>query len=83
LDFSKKNLYGLSAPNHDARREFFGKIIEFVKTPPKGFPNPENRKLRQLEQLEVAPPPPPKPEAELTKEEIKAQKKKDYISLNL
>ncbi|CRL29564.1 Bromodomain [Penicillium camemberti] len=81
--FSKKNLYDLSAPNHDARREFFGKIIEFVKTPPKGFPNPENRKLRQLEQLEVAPPPPPKPEAELTKEEIKAQRKKDYISLNL
>ncbi|KAJ6184993.1 hypothetical protein N7519_006294 [Penicillium mononematosum] len=81
--FSKKNLFDLSAPNHDARREFFGKIIEFVKTPPKGFPNPENRKLRQLEQLEVAPPPPPKPEAELTKEEIKAQRKKDYISLNL
>ena len=81
--FSKRNLYDLSAPNHDARREFFGKIIEFVKTPPKGFPNPENRKLRQLEQLEVAPPPPPKPEAELTKEEIKAQRKKDYISLNL
>ncbi|CAG8882803.1 unnamed protein product [Penicillium nalgiovense] len=81
--FSKKNLYDLSAPNQDARREFFGKIIEFVKTPPKGFPNPENRKLRQLEQLEVAPPPPPKPEAELTKEEIKAQRKKDYISLNL
>lgn len=81
--FSKKNLYDLSAPNHDARREFFGKIIEFVKTPPKGFPNPENRKLRQLEQLEVAPPPPPKPEVELTKEEIKAQRKKDYISLNL
>ncbi|KAJ6147442.1 hypothetical protein N7497_009424 [Penicillium chrysogenum] len=81
--FSKKNLYDLSAPNYDARHEFFGKIIEFVKTPPKGFPNPENRKLRRLEQLEVAPPPPPKPEAELTKEEIKAQRKKDYISLNL
>lgn len=81
--FSKKNLYDLSAPNNDARREFFGKIIEFVKTPPKGFPNPENRKLRQLEQLKVAPPPPPKPEAGLSKEEIKAQRKKDYISLNL
>ncbi|KAJ5491815.1 ATPase AAA-type core [Penicillium expansum] len=81
--FSKKNLYDLSAPNQDARREFFSKIIEFVKTPPKGFPNPENRKLRQLEQLEIAPPPPPKPEVELTKEEIKAQRKKDYISLNL
>ncbi|KAJ5782224.1 ATPase AAA-type core [Penicillium paradoxum] len=81
--FSKKNLYDLSAPTHDARREFFTKIIEFVKTPPKGFPNPENRKLRQLEELEVAPPPPPKPQAVPTKEELKAQKKKDYHNLNL
>jgi SpoVK/Ycf46/Vps4 family AAA+-type ATPase len=80
--FSKKNLFDLSAPGHEARHEFFGRIIEFVKTPPKGFPNPENRKLRQLEELEVAPPP-PKPEVTLTKEELKAQKRKDYHTLNL
>jgi SpoVK/Ycf46/Vps4 family AAA+-type ATPase len=80
--FSKKNLYDLSAPEHEARHEFFGKIIEFVKTPPKGFPNPDNRKLRQLEELEVAPPP-PKVEVTLTKEEMKAQKRKDNHTLNL
>lgn len=81
--FSSKNLYDLSAPNYDARHEFFRKIIGFVKTPPKGFPNPEGRKLRQLEELAVAPPPPPKPEPVLTREELKAQKKKDYHNLNL
>jgi SpoVK/Ycf46/Vps4 family AAA+-type ATPase len=81
--FSKRNLYDLSAPDHDARHEFFGKIIEFVKTPPKGFPEPQNRKLRQLEELEVAPPPPAKPEPELTQEDLKAQKRKDNYTLNL
>ncbi|CAI7571901.1 unnamed protein product [Penicillium bialowiezense] len=80
--FSKKNVFDLSTPGHEARREFFAKIIEFVKTPPKAFPNPDNRKLRQLEVLEVAPPP-PKPIVTLTKEELKAQKRKDYHTLNL
>ncbi|CAG8376137.1 unnamed protein product [Penicillium salamii] len=80
--FSKKNFFDLPAPDHEARREFFAKIIEFVKTSPKAFPNPDNRKLRQLEQLEVAPPP-PKPEVKLSKEELKAQKRKDYHTLNL
>ncbi|KAK4920572.1 TAT-binding protein-like protein 7, AAA ATPase, partial [Elasticomyces elasticus] len=80
--FSKKNVFDLSTPGHGARREFFAKIIEFVKTPPKAFPNPDNRKLRQLETLEVAPPP-PKPTITLTKEELKAQKRKDYHTLNL
>lgn len=80
--FSKKNFFDLPAPGREARREFFAKIIEFVKTPPKGFPNPDRRKLRQLEELEVAPPP-PKPEITFTKEELKAQKRKDYHTLNL
>lgn len=39
-----------------------------------------NRKKRKLEVLEIAPPPPPKPP---TKEEIKAQKKRDHQMLNL
>ncbi|KAJ5092193.1 AAA family ATPase [Penicillium alfredii] len=81
--FSKKNLYDLRGPNHDARREFFGKLIEYVKTPPNDFPDPENRKKRQLEELELAPPPPPNPAMTLTKEQLKAQKKKDRQTLNL
>lgn len=39
-----------------------------------------NRKLRKLEVLEIAPPPSPKPP---TKEEIKAQKKRDHQLLNM
>ncbi|KAJ5599997.1 hypothetical protein N7450_001064 [Penicillium hetheringtonii] len=81
--FSKKNLFSLKAPDHAARHEFFGKLIEYVKPPPAEFPDPENRKLRTLEELEVAPPPPPTPESQMTKEQIKAQKKKDRQTLNL
>jgi len=39
-----------------------------------------NRKKRKLDVLEIAPPPPPK---EPTKEEIKAQKKRDHQLLNM
>lgn len=39
-----------------------------------------NRKKRKLDVLEIAPPPPPKPP---TKEEIKAQKKRDHQLLNM
>jgi hypothetical protein len=51
-----------------------------VRKAPKDFPEPLNRKKRKLEVLEIAPPPPPK---EPTKEEIKAQKKRDHQLLNL
>lgn len=81
--FSKKNLYELQAPGEPARYEFFGKLIEYVKTAPPDFPDPENRKKRQLEELEVAPPPPPKAEIPVSKKERKAQKKKDHHTLNL
>lgn len=80
--FSSKNLYDLHAPDYAARYEFFTKIVEYIKTSPSDFPDPENRKKRQLEELEVAPPP-PKPEISLSKEELKAQKKKDRQTLNL
>ncbi|KAJ5088187.1 hypothetical protein N7456_011803 [Penicillium angulare] len=81
--FSKKNLFDLPAPNKSARHEFFGKLIEYVQTAPADFPDPENRKKRQLEELEVAPPPPPVSETQLSKEQRKAQKKKDRQTLNL
>ena len=50
-----------------------------MKKSPKDYPEPLNRKRRKLEVLELAPPPPPKVP---TKEEIKAQKKKDHQLLN-
>ncbi|KAJ5641067.1 hypothetical protein N7528_000692 [Penicillium herquei] len=80
--FSKKNMFDLRNPDSDARKEFFGKLIEYVKTAPADFPDPENRKKRKFEELEVAPPP-PVIETPLSKEEQKAQKKKDRQTLNL
>ena len=55
-------------------------IVKYVKTAPKDFPEPLNRKKRKLEVLAIAPPPPVKPP---TKEEIKAIKKRDHQILNL
>ncbi|PIG69067.1 AAA family ATPase [Aspergillus arachidicola] len=81
--FSKRNFYDLKAPGNEARYEYFSKVVEYIKTSPAHFPDPENRKKRELETLEVAPPPPPKPTTPLTKEQLKAQKKKDHQTLNL
>lgn len=80
--FSKKNRFELRAPENEDRREFFESLIGYIKTPPPDFPDPENRKKRQLETLQVAPPPAPKPPAPPTKEESKAQKRKDHQTLN-
>lgn len=81
--YSHKNLYTLRPPDQPARSEYFGRIIDYVKSSPLDFPDPENRKRRKLETLEVAPPPPPKPAPPLTKEQLKAQRKKDRQTLNL
>ncbi|GLA43817.1 hypothetical protein AnigIFM63309_001912 [Aspergillus niger] len=81
--YSKKNFYDLRAPDSEARYEYFTKVIDYVKTSPAHLPDPENRKKRELETLEVAPPPPPKPATPLSKEQLKAQKKKDHQTLNL
>ncbi|KAE8408794.1 hypothetical protein BDV37DRAFT_278799 [Aspergillus pseudonomiae] len=81
--FSKRNFYDLKAPGNEARYEYFSKVVEYIKTSPAHFPDPENRKKRELETLEVAPPPPTKPATPLTKEQLKAQKKKDHQTLNL
>lgn len=81
--FSRKNLCDLKPPDHDARYEFFTKLIDYIKTSPSEFPDPDNRKPRELEPLEVAPPQAEKPPTPPTKEQLKAQKKKDRQTLNL
>ncbi|KAI9746699.1 MAG: hypothetical protein M1818_000413 [Claussenomyces sp. TS43310] len=77
--FSKKNQYNIERPSRAARHEFFTKIIEYIRMGPREFPDPLNRKLRKLPELEVAPPPPPKIPS---KEELKAQRKRDMQLLN-
>ncbi|KAM5441469.1 TAT-binding protein-like protein 7, AAA ATPase [Microsporum ferrugineum] len=81
--YSKKNQYFLSYPELPQRREFFQPIINLICTAPVNFPDPDNRKKRVIEQLELAPPAPPKPPPAPTKEELKAQKRKDRQTLNL
>jgi len=93
--FSRKNSYTIQRPAkvcssillihfaniiQQSRQDFFLNIIKYVKTAPKDFPEPLNRKKRKLEVLAIAPPPPVKPP---TKEEIKALKKRDHQVLNL
>ncbi|KAL2869958.1 chromatin segregase YTA7 [Aspergillus lucknowensis] len=81
--YSRRNIFELQSPAHEARHEYFAKVIDLIKASPTHLPDPDNRKKRQLEELEVAPPPPPKEKTPLSKEQLKAQKKKDYQTLNL
>jgi hypothetical protein len=55
-------------------------VLDYVRKTPKEFPEPQNRKKRKLEVLQIAPPPEVKPP---TKAEIKAQEKKDHQILNI
>ena len=81
--YSKRNQFELGLPHNQARREFFTPVIDYVKTSPANFPDPTNRVKRPLEVLAVAPPEPEKALAPLSKEELKAQKKRDRQTLNL
>ncbi|RVX74547.1 hypothetical protein B0A52_01673 [Exophiala mesophila] len=81
--FSKKNQYLLSEPSNSQRFDFFQPIKDYIRTAPSDFPNPENRKKRQLEKLDVAPPEAEKGPPALTKEELKMQKKRDRQTLNM
>ncbi|KAI9675126.1 MAG: hypothetical protein M1817_001534 [Caeruleum heppii] len=78
--YSKHNVFELSRPDKPARKEYFEPVASYIRRAPNEFPDPDNRKRRKLERLEIAPPPPPpKPP---TKEELQAQKKKDRQVLN-
>ena len=81
--YSSANQYILSLPDSGHRREFFAKIVEYIKLTPTEFPDPAKRKKRIPEVLLPAPPEPEKPPAPLSKEELKAQKKRDRQTLNL
>ncbi|EDN02960.1 YTA7 protein [Histoplasma capsulatum] len=83
FSFSKKNRFDLHAPESLWRHEFFNTLIKYIKSAPPEFPDSENRKRRKLETLERAPLAPPPPPAPPTRQEIKAQKKKDRQTLNI
>jgi hypothetical protein len=79
--YSLKNQYDLTRPREAERHEFFEQIIRMVRKTPNEFPDPTKRKRRKLAELPVAPTPPPAP-VELSKAQIKAQRKKDHLTLN-
>jgi ATPase family AAA domain-containing protein 2 len=81
--YSKRNQFTLSCPEQPARREYFKPLIRYVGMAPSEFPDPTTRKKRTIEELRPAPAEAPKPTAPLTKEELKAQKKRDRHTLNM
>lgn len=65
-----------------SRREFFSAVIEHLNTSPADFPDPAERKKRKFEILIPAPPEPPKEPPQLSKQELKNQKRNDRLILN-
>ncbi|KAI1126692.1 hypothetical protein F5Y10DRAFT_293478 [Nemania abortiva] len=78
--FSKSNIIEVAHPPKENRKEYFRRIISHIERSPSAFPDPLNRKKRQLEELPVAPPPPAK---KLTKEEIHNEDVRYRQALNL
>ncbi|MCJ1478476.1 hypothetical protein MMC13_007156 [Lambiella insularis] len=81
--FSRRNQFELRKPNQNSRHEFFLRIAEYLNTSPEDFPDPTDRKKRVFETLRIVPPPPPKAPEPPSKEELKAQKKRDRQHLNI
>ncbi|KAK1054177.1 TAT-binding protein-like protein 7, AAA ATPase [Friedmanniomyces endolithicus] len=82
FNYSGKNRYCLARPDNAARREFYQQVIDLISKPPSEFPEPEQRKRRKLVELPVA------AVHEVvrggsSKEEQKAQKRKDRLTLNM
>lgn len=72
----------LDEPKDSWRHEFFQTVMDLIRKPAVEFPDLENRKKRVLESLPVAPPEDDKA-VEPSKEELKAQRKKDRQILNM
>nr|POF15522.1 tat-binding like 7 [Quercus suber] len=79
--YSMKNQFVLDRPDVSSRSDYFDAIRRLVRTSPAEFPEPQSRKRRKLAELPVAhvEEAPKGP----TKEELKAQKKKDRQTLNM
>lgn len=80
--YSQKNQFMLQPPEKVVRHEYFTPLFEYLRTAPTEFPDPFNRKKRIPEALKPVPPEPEKPVV-LSKEDIKAQKRRDRQTLNM
>ena len=81
--FSRRNQFEIQRPSTASRHDYFHTLTQLLTTSPADFPEPVNRRRRRLEMLAVAPPEPPKTLAILSKQELKAQKKRDRHLLNI
>ncbi|KAL6715686.1 TAT-binding protein-like protein 7, AAA ATPase [Lecanora helva] len=80
---AQKNQTQIPRPDRQARHEYFNSLVDYVNTSPAEFPEPADRRKRQFEILIPVPPDSPKAPPPLTKLELKAQKRKDRLHLNM
>ena len=81
--FTTRSHFWLQKPSQQSRRAFFSPLAKYLETSPEEFPDPENRKQRILEKLRPAPPEPASTSQAPSKEQLRAQKKKDRHTLNV
>ncbi|KAF2461361.1 hypothetical protein BDY21DRAFT_368608 [Lineolata rhizophorae] len=87
FNFTKRDIYTIRKPTDDARREYFGNLIDKVRKRPSEFPDPEHRKKRKLPVLPVAPAEKdqkgrtPVPNQAQKKAKSKTEKRKDLHTL--
>lgn len=81
--YSMRNQFTVERPGRPSRRQFFQTLADYLSIAPTDFPEPMNRKKRRLELLPPAPPEAAKPPAVMSKQELKAQKKRDRHLLNV
>lgn len=82
FSFSKNNIFELSRPNQDGRKEFFDNISHYIRMSPADFPDPDNRKKRSIPELEPAPVTAPVADPQELASREKWQKKQDRMTLN-
>ena len=79
--FTKINQYEVSKPTEESRLAYFKPLMDYINTPPESFPDPADRKKRELETLPPAPAEPAQPARPPTKEELRKQNRDDRYVL--
>ncbi|KAF2275987.1 AAA-domain-containing protein [Westerdykella ornata] len=82
FSFTKNNVYHLQRPDQPARNEFFNNISHYIRMSPADFPDPDNRKKRELPELEPAPVVAPVVDPAEVAARERQQRKQDRLTLN-
>lgn len=81
--FSSRDQYELVRPEEPARYEYWNPVMDFIRQAPDQLPDPDQRKKRKLAVLPEAPVAEAVANAEPSRAELKAQKRKDHQTLNV